>query len=470
MVEPEFGRLNLKKIKMMEKFNELENLKEIKSVDEQKKSIDELRPFSKEMEDKVFQKLKLDWNYNSNAIEGNQLSYGETIAFLNFGLTAKGKPFKDHLDIKGHNEAIQFMLQLIKENHPLSENDIKDLHKIILLVEPYLSKTISPEGIDFQKEIKIGQYKTSPNHVKTISGEIHYYTNPDEVPFEMNELLNWLKKAEKDNLHPILISAIFHHKFTAIHPFDDGNRRLARILSNFILLKHQYPVIVIKNKDKNQYYAALNIADNGIYENIIQLFAENIAHSFSIYQKAIDGKDINEPDDLDKEIELFTKEMNLSDNKSIDFEVYKDYLIQTYVSTFLKYLFPKLIKISRLFQEFYVFYDEKKTFITPSNFSDIRKNILSQNNSSKLRYEYCYVDAIHGNFNLNFHLHIEFKNKTVKIEAFKIYEESKMFGLLKNEIYSKEILYSENPQPTFEDITKFIMKYLMDEIKNHSKN
>ena len=87
----------------MEYLKSLENLEEIKFIDQQKRLIDEQRPFSREMEDKIFQKLKLDWNYNSNAIEGNQLTYGETIAFLNFGLTAKGKPFKDHLDIKGHN-------------------------------------------------------------------------------------------------------------------------------------------------------------------------------------------------------------------------------------------------------------------------------------------------------------------------------------------------------------------------------
>ena len=332
----------------MEYLKSLENLEEIKFIDQQKRLIDEQRPFSREMEDKIFQKLKLDWNYNSNAIEGNQLTYGETIAFLNFGLTAKGKPFKDHLDIKGHNEAIQFMLQLIKENRPISENDIFDLHKI-LLVEPYFTKTISPEGIEFQKEIKIGKYKTSPNHVKTVSGDIHYYTNPEEVPFEMTKLLDWYRNVEEENLHPVVFSAVFHHKFTAIHPFDDGNGRLARLLSNFILLKYQYPVIVIKNQNKNQYYAALNIADNGIYEDLVKLFAENITHSFSIYEKALSGENINEPDDLDKEIELFTKEMRVQNIKAIDFQYDKNYLINTYIKGFLEYLFPKLNKIEQLF-------------------------------------------------------------------------------------------------------------------------
>ena len=81
-----------------------------------KEKIENLRPLSQEVEGRVMQKLRLDWNYNSNAIEGNKLSYGETVAFLMTGITAKGKPLKDHLDIRGHNEAINFLLSLVKES------------------------------------------------------------------------------------------------------------------------------------------------------------------------------------------------------------------------------------------------------------------------------------------------------------------------------------------------------------------
>jgi Fic family protein len=451
----------------MENFNKFEDIEEIKSIDLQKNLIDKQRPFPKDLENKVFQKLKLDWNYNSNAIEGNQLSFGETVAFLNFGLTAKGKPFKDHLDIKGHNEAIQFMLQLIKENRPFSESDIKDLHKIIL-VEPYYSKTISPAGVEFQKEIKIGQYKTSPNHVKTISGDIHYYTNPEDVPFEMNQLLEWYREAENENLHPVVLSAIFHHKFTAIHPFDDGNGRLARILSNFILLKHQYPVIVIKNNEKTQYYASLNIADNGIYTDLIKLFAENISNSFSIYLKALSGEDINEPDDLDKEIDMFTKELMGQEIKIINFEENKDFLIDTYLKGMLEYLFPRLNKIGQLFQKFYVNFDNKRFVIISNDFDSMAFNNLLKIKNSKVRYSFCFEESIIGKYNLDAELIIEFKNKTIEFNIYEHYSET-MFGIMKNEIYSKGILYSENPQPIIEEITKNIINYLMNEIKNHSK-
>lgn len=457
----------------MENLKKLENLEEIKSIDLQKQIIDDQRPFSEELENKIFQKLKLDWNYNSNAIEGNQLTYGETIAFLNFGLTAKGKPFKDHLDIKGHNEAIQFMLQLIKEKRPFSETDIKDLHKI-LLVEPYHSKTISPEGLEFLKEIKIGQYKTSPNHVKTISGDIHYYTDPENVSYEMNQLLEWLRNSEEQNLHPVIISAVFHHKFTAIHPFDDGNGRLARILSNFILLKNNFPVIVIKNSAKNQYYAALNIADNGIYDDIVKLFAENISHSFDIIQRAINGENINEPDDLDKEIELFLKETQSDIFVESSLDKNKETLIKDYVIDFFEYLIPKLQKIGELFQRSYL------------NYSDINydlndyKNFLSDVNSDfraipfddfELEIPFFLNDHIKEEFDVNFYLEIVLKNKTIKYNFSKNILDSVSGNFLGLEsIYSNIYLYNKSKEIIFQEVSKAIINYIINEIQKQFKN
>ncbi|WBX95783.1 Fic family protein [Chryseobacterium gambrini] len=449
----------------------LENLEEIQSIDDQKKSIDAHRPFSKELENKIFQKLKLDWNYNSNAIEGNQLSYGETVAFLNFGLTAKGKPFKDHLDIKGHNEAIGFMLQLIKENRPLSESDIKDLHKIIL-VEPYFSKTISPQGIEFEKEIKIGQYKNSPNHVKTVSGDIHYYTNPEEVPFEMNNLLEWYRNAEEENLHPVVMSAIFHHKFTSIHPFDDGNGRLARILSNFILLKHNYPVIVIKNRDKVQYYAALNIADNGIYEDLVKLLAENIGYSLNIMQKAINGENINEPDDLDKEIELFVKEMKIQNTKIVDFEKDRDFLIDTYVVGFVEYLFPKLEKIGSVFQKSSVGYlGTRIPLALYKNFlEEIRIKKFFFNDNIELNIFISFQDHLENKINVEFELKILIKNKTI---TYSIEEwELDYYGMQiidSKEIFSNSYNYSYSPNLIYNEAASEVVNYVINFIKNKTK-
>src|SRR6185437_13693042 len=162
-------------------------------VDALKMQIDDMRPLPEDVEGRVMQKLRLDWNYHSNAIEGNRLSYGETVAFLMEGITAKGKPLKDHLDIRGHNEAINFLLSIVKETRPISEADIRNLHKLIL-VEPYNVKAQTAEGSSTTKQIALGEYKTSPNHVQTATGETHYYATPEETPAKMQELMDWYHK------------------------------------------------------------------------------------------------------------------------------------------------------------------------------------------------------------------------------------------------------------------------------------
>ena len=92
---------------------EFSNADILKEVDALKKQIDDTRPLPKDIEDRVMQKLRLEWNYHSNAIEGNKLNYGETTALLTHGITAKGKPLKDHLDIQGHNDANNFLQSII---------------------------------------------------------------------------------------------------------------------------------------------------------------------------------------------------------------------------------------------------------------------------------------------------------------------------------------------------------------------
>lgn len=135
------------------------------------------------------QKFRLNWNYHSNAIEGNTLSLGETRAFLLHGVTAKGKPFKDYLDIKGHNEAITYLEEFVRGQGFLTEAAIREIHKI-LLVEPYEVAALTPDGQPTKRRITLGQYKTWPNHVKTSTGEMHYYTTPEETPARMDDLMN----------------------------------------------------------------------------------------------------------------------------------------------------------------------------------------------------------------------------------------------------------------------------------------
>ena len=205
--------------------------------------LESLRPLSKEDEQRIMQKFRLDWNYHSNHLEGNQLTYGETKALILFNITAQGKPLKDHIEMTGHNEAIEWIIDVIKEGRPMTENFIKQLHEL-LLKEPYEVEAITPDGRSTKKLIKVGDYKSTPNHVKTNTGEIFRFASPEETPGKMYDLLEWYRaEKDKDEKNPIILATEFHYKFIRIHPFDDGNGRLARILMNSFLcpfIVHQW--------------------------------------------------------------------------------------------------------------------------------------------------------------------------------------------------------------------------------------
>ncbi len=282
----------------LKNINNLSQLSILKKVDELKTHIDSLRPFPVDVEGRVLQKLRFDWNYHSNAIEGNSLNYGETRILLMEGLTAKGKPLKDHLDIRGHNTVVNFLLDIVKEKREISEVDIRALHQE-MLVENYYVPAITPDGRPTRKLIKIGEYKTEPNHVELLNGELHYYASPEEVSARIYKLINWYKEAKQNSeIHPIVMATLFHYEFVAIHPFADGNGRMSRWLMNLVLLQKHYPITVLKQQKRKQYYAALQESDIGNFTNFVEFVAEAVLHSLQVYQKAINGENINENDDF----------------------------------------------------------------------------------------------------------------------------------------------------------------------------
>lgn len=282
-----------------------------------KNELDSLRPIDKEKEAIIMQKFRLDWNYHSNHLEGNSLTYGETKALILFGITAQGKPLKDTLEITGHNEAINWVLEMINGERPLTENFIRELHTL-LLKESYQVDAITPDGKPTKKRITVGSYKTTANHVKTKTGEIFYFATPEETPAKMYDLLNWLnQKVKEENVNPIFVAAEFHYRFIRIHPFDDGNGRTARILMNFILMQFGFPPVIIKTEDKAHYFAALQMADAGNIETFINYIAQNLVRSLEIMIAGAKGENIEE-EDISSKIKAL--EQKLLELKKLDNE------------------------------------------------------------------------------------------------------------------------------------------------------
>lgn len=277
-------------------------------IDQLSATYNSLLPMSPENQRRWDKKVRLEFNYNSNHIEGNTLTYGETELLLLFGETHGSRPMRDYEEMKAHDVAFQKIKEWAADTEtPLTEQDIKNLNQIIL-VQPFWKDAITPDGQPTRRQITVGNYKTQPNSVRLPNGELFEYTAPQEVPIQMQELMEWYRD-EQTALHPVTLAAMFHYKFVCIHPFDDGNGRVSRLLMNYVLLAHKLPPVVIKSSDKQNYLHALHLADTEQYEAFIRYIAEQVVSSLEMAIKAAKGESIEEPDDLDKEIALVARQL-----------------------------------------------------------------------------------------------------------------------------------------------------------------
>lgn len=264
-----------------------------KKLDKLKAELDALRPLNAETNARLEQKLNIELTWNSNAIEGNTLTLGETKTFLLYGITAKGRPFRDYIDIAGHKEALDYVENAVKSGEPLTQSFCRFLHKVLLGEKPFWSKAVTPEGTATTREICPGEYKRQANSVLTSTGEMFYYTAPGEVPSCMTDLFDWYNQQTAGVAHGIKVACEFHYRFVRIHPFDDGNGRMARLLMNLILMKYGYPIAIIPMKKRSEYIASLESADaSGEIADFIEFIANCVMDTIKLMIRAAHGEDI----------------------------------------------------------------------------------------------------------------------------------------------------------------------------------
>lgn len=279
----------------------------INKINSLKAVLDKLLPIEKEYEKKLKKKFRLEFNYNSNHLEGNTLTYGQTQLLLLFDKSSGDVPVSDIEEMKAHDVALSQIEEMAKEKErPLTSQFICELNETIL-VKPFWKDAISLDGVLTRKKIEIGKYKSLPNSVRLKNGEIHEYASPEETPAKMSDLMFWYKN-KKDELHPVQLAAEFHYKFVCIHPFDDGNGRVARLIMNYILIKNNYPPVIIKTEDKENYLTALQKADSGNTLALIEYIEKQVVWSLELSIKAAKGEYLEEYGDIDKEIEILKRE------------------------------------------------------------------------------------------------------------------------------------------------------------------
>ncbi len=225
-----------------------------KRILEKKIRIDSYPPLHPDLEKQIHQQRTIEYIHSSNAIEGNTLTLGETAAAIN-GETINGKTIKEHFEAINHPEAINYIETHTQE--PITETTIKHIHTLLmdrLLHEP-------------------GAYRTG---AARIAGAHIMPPKSNEIPDKINELLTWLNTNPYE-YPPIELSARFMHRFLAIHPFQDGNGRTARLLMNQILMQHSYPVLTnISIRDRKKYLEALREADHDDPLPLINLVAMSV--------------------------------------------------------------------------------------------------------------------------------------------------------------------------------------------------
>lgn len=207
----------------------------IEIINQKKKQLDTCRPLTAGERERLTEEFAVEYTYNSNAIEGNTLTLRETDLVLQ-GLTIAQKPIREHLEIVGHKEAFDFVLEMVKAKEPMSESLIKQIHFLVLA----------------DKRKDRGVYRQIP--VK-ILGVKHEPVRPYLIKPKMEQLMESYHDSTE---HIISKLARFHIEFESIHPFIDGNGRCGRLLVNLELMKAGYPPIDIKFSDRLAYYDAFD--------------------------------------------------------------------------------------------------------------------------------------------------------------------------------------------------------------------
>ncbi|MFP3845974.1 Fic family protein [Priestia filamentosa] len=237
-------------------------------IDRKKVKLDTLRPLPKYTLKSLREKLLLEWTYNTNAIEGNTLTINETKVVLE-GITVGGKTMREHLEVINHRDAIAYVEEIVQKGEPLTEWQIKNLHRLVL------------KGIDDEYA---GIYR---DQQVFIAGARHTPPAPYLIKEQMEQLINWYEN-EAQKLHPVERGAMLHAIFVGIHPFIDGNGRTSRLLLNLELMKAGFPAVVIKVENRLAYYEALDKSHTTKnYHDFIQLIVKEVEDSLNLYLSAL---------------------------------------------------------------------------------------------------------------------------------------------------------------------------------------
>lgn len=238
-------------------------------IDEKTKQLSSMRPIPADILARLHEEMRLVHTYHSNAIEGNTLTLQETKFILEEGLTIGGKSLREHLEASNNAKAFDRMEELAKKKCALDHIAIQEIHEIVT------GGILEDAGRYRTRNVRItGAVKVPPDWAK--------------IEKLMDELI---EKTTESRRHPIETASFLHHRFVEIHPFSDGNGRVARLLTNLHLISHNYPPVVLKKEDRGRYYKSLKAADAGNLGPFTNFIAKAVDANLTIYISISGGID-----------------------------------------------------------------------------------------------------------------------------------------------------------------------------------
>ncbi len=225
-------------------------------------------------------RLNREWAIETGIIErAYTLDRGTTEMLINEGikvsLITRGSTNKDPEELaailQDHLDALEGLFAFVKGERELTTSYIKEVHSA-LLRHVHTHTVKDANGNLFEAELKKGEYKTQPNSPTRPDGSVHEYCPPEHVAAEMDRMIELYRSHIHKDIPPEVQAAWLHHVFTQIHPFADGNGRVARILASLVFVKAGGFPFLVRRDDHAQYIGALEAADQGDLKPLVRFF------------------------------------------------------------------------------------------------------------------------------------------------------------------------------------------------------
>jgi Fic family protein len=227
-------------------------------------------------------RLGREWSIETGQIEGvYDLDRGITQTLIERGIDAdlignhpgQKPPEIIAAIIQDHADVLEGLFQFVKGDRPLSKGYIHELHAA--LVRHQDTTAVRDQfGNLFESHLIKGKYKDRPNNPQKPDGSMHQYCPPEQVDTEMERLLSQHAEHEKKGVPVEIEAAWLHHRFTQIHPYQDGNGRVARALASLLFIKEGWFPVGITRDDRANYITALETADEGALDHLIAFFID----------------------------------------------------------------------------------------------------------------------------------------------------------------------------------------------------